>query len=126
MHLGHMGPVFAPDQDTDGISGHFQNLAHMGHGPNGIEVRKGGIVLHDVPLRHEKNPLVCGHGALQCADGFLPSHVKVHGCLGKHYQAAQRQYRHPLRQNQFVHRVLLSGPDAMRAPGSRDLTEKGA
>ena len=84
----------------------------MGNRADLIEIAEAGIILLDLLLGHQKNVLVGVHRRLQRANGLLPPHIKVHGCLRKKDQPAHGEHRHPFRQNQFVHSSPSSPPDA--------------
>ena len=112
QHLRGTGAVFALHQHTHGVAGDLQDLQDMGDRADLIEIAEAGIILLDLLLGHQKNVLVGVHRRLQRANGLLPPHIKVHGCLRKKDQPAHGEHRHPFRQNQFVHSSPSSPPDA--------------
>ena len=71
------------NQDTNVVSGNFQNLTHLAIGAQIIKIGLTGIVYSNIPLGDQKNALTVGHGIFHCTNRLLPAHVKMKQCAGK-------------------------------------------
>ena len=93
MHFVGARPRQPFHQHLDGAVRQLQQLQHLRHGADGMQVAGFGIVGIGGFLRHKQDALVALHGDVQRADRLLPPHEQRDHHVREHHHVAQRQHR---------------------------------
>ena len=92
-HVGQLRAVFALDENAHIIARQAQDLPHIGHGADGIQVGLLRLVALHVALGDKEDHLIGPHGLLNGAGRPAPSDVEMRHAAGEHHDPAQRQDR---------------------------------
>lgn len=84
-HVGQLRTVFALDENAHIVARQAQNLPHIGHGADGIQVGLLRLVALHVALGDKEDHLIGPHGLLNGAGRPAPSDVEMRHAAGEHH-----------------------------------------
>ena len=90
-HVGQLRAVFALDKDAHVVARQAQDLPHVGHGADRVQIVPLRLVALHVTLGDEEDHLIGPHGLLDGAGRVAAADVKMRHAAGEHHNPAQRQ-----------------------------------